>query len=101
MELNFTISTKKEIIFVKSYKQLAVSLSMLPLLISGCASTSKNIQIIEKKKQNRIKTKIKISNETGYKVYLDSDNNLKYICTSDNNIKDMKIFQDEEKFKKL
>ena len=67
---------------MKNYKQLAVSLSILTLLISGCASTSKNIQIIEKKKQNTLKTKIKISDATGYKAYFDSDNNLKYICAS-------------------
>lgn len=69
---------------MRNYKQLAVSISILPFLISGCTSTNKNIQIMEKQKQYKSKENINISSDIGYKAYLDSDNNLKYICMNDN-----------------
>jgi len=63
-----------------NYKQLAISISILPLFISGCVSTNSNIKIIEKQNQSKIKEKIHISTKKGYKTYLDSNNHLKYIC---------------------
>jgi len=63
------------------YKNLFIAIIILPLIISGCAS-NKNIQIIEKKEQSKVKKQIHISSDMGYKAYLDSDNQLQYICMS-------------------
>lgn len=68
------------------YKQLVIAMSILPFLISGCTSSNKNIQVIEKQKQSQVKKNINISSDMGYKAYLDSDNNLQYICMSGNSL---------------
>jgi len=60
----------------------SIALSIIGLLISGCASTNENILAIQKHKQNEIKKQIKISYDGGYEAYIDKDNNLKFICMS-------------------
>ena len=67
---------------MKKFKY-SIILSIVGILISGCASTNKNILEIQKHKQNEIKKQIKISkNKSGYKAYIDRNNNLKFICMS-------------------
>jgi len=73
---------------MKIFKKTIIPISILAIFTMGCSGTSKDvkplntsIEQIEKSKENQIKSRIKISTGSGYKVYIDRNNELKYICT--------------------
>lgn len=63
---------------MKNYKYFFL---IFIFISTGCVST-KNIEVIEKKKQEQIKKRIKIASKYGNKAYIDRDNKIRFLCMS-------------------